>query len=242
MAAAPANQRVVLHVDMDAFYAAVEIRENPALAGKPVVVGADPREHPRGVVLTASYEARQYGVRSAMSCVEAARRCPQLVFVPPHFELYGRVSGEIMDTLRTFADRLQPSGIEEGYLDVTIRSGGNNARAEELAREIKSAIRTRHRLTCSIGIASTKAVAKIASDIQKPDGLTVVPRDAVAEFLAPISVRKIFGVGPKTAERLKELGIESIADLQEYNREDLVELLRSEERRVGKEGRPRRWT
>ena len=217
--------RVVLHVDMDAFYAAVEIRENPALEGKPVVVGADPREHPRGVVLTASYEARQYGVRSAMSCVEAAHRCPQLVFVPPHFELYGRVSGEIMDTLRTFADRLQPSGIEEGYLDVTIRSGGNYARAEELAREIKSAIRTRHRLTCSIGIASTKAVAKIASDIQKPDGLTVVPRDAVAEFLAPISVRKIFGVGPKTAERLKELGIESIADLQEYNREDLVELL-----------------
>src|SRR3989442_4972561 len=130
-----------------------------------------------------------------------------------------------MDTLRTFADRLQPSGIEEGYLDVTIRSGGNYARAEELAREIKSAIRTRHRLTCSIGIASTKAVAKIASDIQKPDGLNVVPRDAVAEFLAPISVREIFGVGPKSAERLKELGIESIADLQEYNREDLVELL-----------------
>jgi len=225
MAAAPANQRVVLHVDMDAFYAAVEIRENPALEGKPVVVGADPREHPRGVVLTASYEARQYGVRSAMSCVEAARRCPQLVFVPPHFELYGRVSGEIMDTLRTFADRLQPSGIEEGYLDVTARSGGNYARAEELAREIKSAIRTRHRLTCSIGIAPTKAVAKIASDIQKPDGLTVVPRDAVVEFLAPISVRKIFGVGPKTAERLKELRIESIADLQEYNREDLVEIL-----------------
>jgi len=225
MASAESGGRVVLHVDMDAFYAAVEIRENPALEGKPVVVGANPREHPRGVVLTASYEARQYGVRSAMSCVEAARRCPQLVFVPPHFELYGRVSGEIMDTLRTFADRLQPSGIEEGYLDVTARSGGNYARAEELAREIKSAIRTRHRLTCSIGIAPTKAVAKIASDIQKPDGLTVVPRDAVVEFLAPISVRKIFGVGPKTAERLNELRIESIADLQEYNREDLVEIL-----------------
>jgi len=225
MASAESGGRVVLHVDMDAFYAAVEIRENPALEGKPVVVGANPREHPRGVVLTASYEARQYGVRSAMSCVEAARRCPQLVFVPPHFAPYGRVSGEIMAPLRTFADRLQPSGIEEGYLDVTIRSGGNYARAEELAREIKSAIRTRHRLTCSIGIAPTKAVAKIASDIQKPDGLTVVPRDAVVEFLAPISVRKIFGVGPKTAERLNELRIESIADLQEYNREDLVEIL-----------------
>src|SRR5438552_18076189 len=225
MAAGPSNQRIILHVDMDAFYAAVEIRENPSLEGKPVVVGADPREHPRGVVLTASYEARQYGVRSAMSCVEAARRCPQLVFVPPHFELYGRVSGEIMDTLRTFADRLQPSGIEEGYLDVSVRSGGSFARAHELAREIKAAIRKQHRLSCSIGIAPTKAVAKIASDFEKPDGLTVVSRDDVAAFLAPISVQKILGVGPKTADRLKELGLELIEDLQRYNRQDLVEQL-----------------
>src|SRR2546422_5707166 len=156
--------RVILHVDMDAFYASVEIRDNPALEGNPVVVGAAPREHRRGVVLPASYEARRFGVRSAMSCVEAARRCPEAVFVPPHFELYGRVSGEIMDTLRTFADRLQPSGIEEGYLDVTIRSGGNFSRAHELAREIKAAVRSQHRLSCTIGIAPTKAVAKIASD------------------------------------------------------------------------------
>jgi len=219
------GSRVILHVDMDAFYASVEIRENPALEGKPVVVGADPREHRRGVVLTASYEARRFGVRSAMSCVEAARRCPEAVFVSPHFELYGRVSGEIMDTLRTFADRLQPSGIEEGYLDVTLRSGGNFSRAHELAREIKAAIRKQHRLSCSIGIAPTKAVAKIASDFEKPDGLTVVARDDVAAFLAPISVRKILGVGPKTAERLKELGLEMIEDLQRYNRQDLVEQL-----------------
>ncbi|TLZ82499.1 MAG: DNA polymerase IV [Methanobacteriota archaeon] len=219
------GSRVILHVDMDAFYASVEIRENPALEGKPVVVGADPREHRRGVVLTASYEARRFGVRSAMSCVEAARRCPEAVFVSPHFELYGRVSGEIMDTLRTFADRLQPSGIEEGYLDVTVRSGGNFSRAHELAREIKAAIRKQHRLSCSIGIAPTKAVAKIASDFEKPDGLTVVARDDVAAFLAPISVRKILGVGPKTAERLKELGLEMIEDLQRYNRQDLVEQL-----------------
>ena len=219
------GSRVILHVDMDAFYASVEIRENSALEGKPVVVGADPREHRRGVVLTASYEARRFGVRSAMSCVEAARRCPEAVFVSPQFELYGRVSGEIMDTLRTFADRLQPSGIEEGYLDVTVRSGGNFSRAHELAREIKAAIRKQHRLSCSIGIAPTKAVAKIASDFEKPDGLTVVARDDVAAFLAPISVRKILGVGPKTAERLKELGLEMIEDLQRYNRQDLVEQL-----------------
>ena len=160
-----------------------------------------------------------------MSCVEAARRCPEAVFVPPHFELYGRVSGEIMDTLRTFADRLQPSGIEEGFLDVTIRSGGNFSRAEQLAREIKAAIRNRHRMTCSIGVAPTKAIAKIASDLQKPDGLTVVAPDEVVAFLAPISVRKILGVGPKTGERLKELGLESIGDVQEYNRQDLIELL-----------------
>ena len=225
MASPSSGSRVIIHVDMDAFYASVEIRENPALEGKPVVVGADPREHRRGVVLTASYEARRFGVRSAMSCVEAARRCPEAVFVAPHFELYGRVSGEIMDTLRTFADRLQPSGIEEGYLDVTIRSGGNFSRAHELAREIKAAVRKQHRLSCTIGIAPTKAVAKIASDFAKPDGLTVVARDDVAAFLAPISVRKILGVGPKTADRLKELGLELIEDLQTYNRQDLVEQL-----------------
>ena len=217
--------RVVLHVDMDAFYAAVEIREHPELGGKPVVVGADPREHPRGVVLTASYEARRYGVRSAMSCVQALRQCPQAVFVPPNFDLYGKVSGEIMGTLRGFADRLEPTGIEEGYLDVTARSGRNFSRGREIAREIKAAIRTVHRLTCSIGIAPTKAVAKIASDFQKPDGLTVVTPDEVQEFLAPISVRKILGVGPKTAERLRELGLEIIGDVQRSSRQDLVELL-----------------
>src|SRR2546428_8434534 len=160
-----------------------------------------------------------------MSCVEAARRCPDAVFVSPHFELYGRVSGEIMDTLRTFADRLQPSGIEEGYLDVTLRSGGNFSRAHELAREIKAAIRKQHRLSCSIGIAPTKTVAKIASDFAKPDGLAVAARDDLAAFLAPISVRKILGVGSKTADRLKALGLEVIEDLQRYNRQDLAEQL-----------------
>lgn len=217
--------RVVLHVDMDAFYAALEIRENPALEGKPVAVGADPREFPRGVVLTASYEARRFGVRSAMPCTEALRLCPDAVFVPPHFELYGRASAEIMATLKGFADRLEPSGIEEAYLDVTARTAGHFGAAKDLARDLKAAIRRDHRLTCSVGIAPSKAVAKIASDHEKPDGLTVVTADHLEEFLAPIAVRKVSGVGPKTAERLKEMGIETIRDVQAFPRQDLVETL-----------------
>lgn len=220
-----AGHRVIFHADMDAFYASVEIREHPELAGKPVVVGPDPREHHRGVVLTASYEARRFGVHSAMPCMQALRLCPEAVFVPPHFDLYLASSRGIMATLRGFADRLEPSGIEEGYLDVTKRTGGSFVAARDLALEIKSAIRRDNRLTCSVGVAPSKAVAKIASDFQKPDGLTVVLPDHVAEFLAPISVRKILGVGPKTAERLKELGIETIADVQARPVEDLVESL-----------------
>ncbi len=227
MASEPeSSHRVILHVDMDAFYASVEIREHPELEGKPVVVGPDPRDgHTRGVVLTASYEARRFGVRSAMPCVQALRLCPEAVFVMPHHELYGRVSREIMNTLRRYADRLEPSGIEEGYLDLTSRSGGDFVRATELAKEIKSAIRREHRLSCSAGLASSKAVAKIASDFRKPDALTVVLPEHVVEFLAPISLRKVYGVGPKTAERLKEMGYETIADVQRVPREDLVETL-----------------
>ena len=220
------GRRVVLHVDMDAFYASVEIRDRPELQGKPVVVGADPRDgHTRGVVLTASYEARRFGVRSAMPCTQALRLCPEAVFVPPHHDVYARVSSEIMATLRRYADRLEPSGIEEGYLDLTARTDGDFVRATEVAKEIKAAVRREHRLSCSVGIASSKAVAKIASDFQKPDGLTVVLPEHVVEFLAPISLRKVYGVGPKTAERLKEMGYESIADVQRAPREDLVETL-----------------
>jgi len=226
MASAPEpGRRVLLHVDMDAFYAALEIRENPALEGKPVAVGADPRAFPRGVVLTASYEARRFGVRSAMPCAEALRLCPEAVFVPPNFPLYGRVSAEIMGTLKGFADRLEPSGIEEAYLDVTARTHGRFEAAQDLAREIKAAVRREHRLTCSVGIAPSKAVAKIASDHGKPDGLTVVAPDHVEGFLAPIPVRKVSGVGPKTAARLKEMGIESVADVQRFPKQDLVETL-----------------
>lgn len=221
-----AGQRVILHADMDAFYASVEVRDHPELEGKPVVVGPDPREgHMRGVVLTASYEARRFGVRSAMPCVQALRLCPDAVFVMPRHDRYGQVSREIMATLRRYADRLEPSGIEEGYLDLTHRTGGDFTRAVGAAKEIKAAIRREHRLTCSVGVAPSKAIAKIASDFQKPDGLTVVLPDHVVEFLAPISLRKVYGVGPKTADRLKEMGLETVADVQRAPREDLVETL-----------------
>jgi DNA polymerase IV (archaeal DinB-like DNA polymerase) len=223
---ASAGRPVILHVDMDAFYAAVELKDRPDLAGKPLIVGADPRDgRMRGVVLTASYEARRFGVHSAMSCVQALRLCPEAVFVPPNFEKYARASRAIMATLRRFGDRLEPTGIEEGYLDVTARLGGDYHRVSDLAREIKAAIRMEHGLTCSIGAAPSKAVAKIASDLEKPDGLTIVFPDHVLEFLAPIPVRKISGVGPKTAERLKEVGIEVIGDLQQRPPEDLIETL-----------------
>ena len=221
-----AGRKVILHADMDAFYASVEIRDHPDLQGKPVVVGPDPRDgHTRGVVLTASYEARRFGVRSAMPCTQALRLCPEAVFVPPHHGRYGEVSREIMATLRRFADRLEPSGIEEGYLDLTARTGGDFTRATDTAKELKAAIRREHLLTCSVGVAPSKAVAKIASDFQKPDGLTVVLPDHVVEFLAPISIREVYGVGPKTADRLREMGLETIADVQRSPREDLVETL-----------------
>ncbi len=218
--------RVILHVDMDAFYAAVEIRERPELEGKPVVVGADPRQGgSRGVVLTASYEARRHGIRSAMPSMEALRLCPDAVFVPPNFELYSRVSGEIMATLRPLADLVEPSGIEEAYLDATRRCDRSFGKARDLAHDIKAAVRREHRLTCSVGVAPTKALAKVASDFEKPDGLTVVPPDEVVAFLAPIPVRRIPGVGPKTEERLKEMGLATIGDLQAFPRQDLVETL-----------------
>ena len=221
-----AGHRVIVHVDMDAFYASVEIRDHPELVGKPVVVGPDPREgHMRGVVLTASYEARRYGVHSAMPCTQALRLCPDAVFVLPHHSAYARVSQEIMATLRRYADRLEPSGIEEGYLDLPTRSDGDYRKATELAKELKAAIRAEHRLSCSVGLAPSKAVAKIASDFQKPDGLTVVPPDQVIAFLAPIPLRKVWGVGPKTADRLAEMGLHTIADVQAMPREDLIETL-----------------
>jgi len=219
--------RIVFHVDMDAFYASCELKEHPEWRGLPLIVGLDPRQsRGRGVVLTATYEARKFGVRSAMPVSQALRLCEDAVFTPPNFDLYVRTSREVMPTIRSFGDAFEQVGIDEAFLDVTAKAGDWD-RARALAAELKDAVRSRHGIACSVGVAPNKAIAKIASDFQKPDGLTVVEPDRVEEFLAPIPVNRIQGVGRKTDERLDVLGIRTIGDLAAYPREQLRELFGS---------------
>lgn len=213
--------RIILHVDMDSFFAAVEMREHPELKGKPVVVGADPKKGKgRGVVSTASYEARKFGVHSAMPISRAYRLCPKAIFLPVNFPLYTRVSAEIMDILKTFSSKFEQVSIDEAYLDVTALDSFERGR--ETAQKIKEEIREKEYLTCSIGVGPSKIVAKIASDFNKPDGLTVVRPDEVAGFLSPLPVRKIPGVGKKTESVLKELGISTIGELARIDVQELV--------------------
>ncbi|MEM4389177.1 MAG: DNA polymerase IV [Candidatus Micrarchaeia archaeon] len=213
-----AGGRVILHVDLDAFFAACEERDRPEIRGKPVVVGADPKGgRGRGVVATCNYAARARGIRSAMPISLAYKLCPECVFLRPNFELYVTTSERIMKILRAYADKMEVVGIDEAFLDVSGRSGGSFEEAEKLARKIKMEIYAKERLTCSIGVAPNKLVAKIASDFRKPDGLTVVKPHEVTKFLAPLPVRKLWGVGPKTEERLREMGISTIGELAAFD-------------------------
>jgi nucleotidyltransferase/DNA polymerase involved in DNA repair len=205
--------RTVLHVDMDAFYAAVEQRDDPALRGRPVIVGADPRGgRGRGVVSTASYEARRFGVASAMPISQAYKLCPHGVYLPVAMEKYTRVSSQVMEILGRFTDLVEPVSIDEAFLDVT---GSRRALGdgETIARRLKRDIRRQTELTASVGVAGSKLVAKVASDIQKPDGLVVVPPGGEAAFLAPLPVRRLWGVGPKLEESLARLGVATIGEL-----------------------------
>jgi DNA polymerase IV len=205
--------RTILHVDMDAFYAAVEQRDRPELKGKPVIIGADPRGgRGRGVVSTASYEARPFGVTSAMPISTAYRLCPDGVYLPVDMEKYVRVSGEVKAVLRRFTDCVEPVSIDEAFLDVTgsRRAFGTGA---EVARSLKQAVWNQTALTASVGVASSKLVAKVASDLRKPDGLVVVGPGEEAAFLAPLPIRRLWGVGPKTEEQLARLGVRTIGDL-----------------------------
>ncbi len=215
------HQRIILHLDMDSFYASVEMRENPDLKGKPVVIGADPKNGTgRGVVSTCSYEARAFGIRSAMPISQAFVLCPHAVFLPPHFPRYAKASAEVMAILKSHEFLFQQVSIDEAFLDVSALQ--NYSEATALAERIRNDIRTQLDLTCSIGIAPTKVVAKIASDVNKPDGLTVVEPEDLFSFLAPMPVRKIPGVGRKAEVELFEMGIRTIKDLVESDIQVLI--------------------
>jgi DNA polymerase-4 len=204
-----ALSKTILHVDMDAFYASVEQRDDPSLRGKPVIVGGSSR---RGVVLAASYEVRPFGVCSAMPMAEALRRAPHAVVVPPHRERYAAASEEALAIFRRFTPRVEPLSLDEAFLDVT----GSMALFGDgvaIARAIRSAVRAELELTASAGVAPCKFAAKVASDLGKPDGLTVVVEGQVAAFLAPLPIERMWGVGPKTAPRLRALGYRTLGDL-----------------------------
>ena len=219
--------RLILHVDLDAFFPSVEVREHPEFEGKPVIVGADPKEGTgRGVVSSASYEARKSGVRSAMPISRAWKLCPEGVYLRPHFDLYTEASRAIMQILRSHADMFEQAGIDEAYIDISSRVKDFDE-AEGLARSIMEEVKDKERLTCSIGVAPNKMLAKIGSDFKKPYGLTVIREEDAKEFLAPLNVRKIPGVGPKTEERLQELNIETIGDLAAADPQLLLRLFGS---------------
>lgn len=209
--------RVIFHVDLDAFYASVEQKENPSLLGAPLIIGADPKQGKgRGVVVACSYEARKHGLHSGQPISRAYKLCPDGVYIRPDLALYGQVSADVMDRIRKFADKFEQVSVDEAYLDVTgscERYGG----PIDLAKRIKAELKESEGLTCSIGIASNKSVAKIASDFQKPDGLTYVDAEHVKEFLAPLPVSKISGIGKKTELRLNQVGIKTIGDLAKYS-------------------------
>ncbi|MSR46199.1 MAG: DNA polymerase IV [Planctomycetes bacterium] len=211
----PASARTILHVDLDAFYAAVEVREQPSLRGRPVIVGADPKGgKARGVVSAASYEARRFGVHSAMPISRAWQLCPQGVFLPPRMELYLAVSARFMTLLERFTDLVEPLSVDEAFLDVTgsERLLGDGA---TIAAKIQAAVASEERLSASVGVAPSKFVAKIASDLRKPAGLVVVSPapDAVRAFLAPLPIERLWGVGPKAATRLHQLEARTIGDV-----------------------------
>ncbi len=217
--------RTILHVDLDAFYAAVELRENPSLAARPVIVGADPRGgRGRGVVAAANYAARAFGVHSAMPISQAYRRCPQAAFLPPRMALYAAVSRRFMAILKRYSDLVEPLSIDEAFVDVTSsrRLFGDG---EAIARRIKMEVREEEQVTASIGVAPTKFVAKIASDLRKPDGLVVVGAGEVSAFLADLPVQRLWGAGPKTVAALQRLGLSTIGAVAQASPARLVAAL-----------------
>ena len=213
---------VLAHLDLDAFYAAVEELEQPELRTRPLVVGGDPRS--RGVVATANYVARVFGIHSAMSCAEALRRCPQAVFVRPRHALYREYSASVWTAIREVVPTVERTGLDEGYLDFA-GLAADFGRARAVAEAVQTSVRAATRLSCSLGVAPSKVVAKIASDRRKPGGITVVPAGTEASFLAPFAVRALPGVGPRAEERLRAAGVTTIGALAALSDLDLRALL-----------------
>ncbi len=209
---------IVAHLDLDAFYAAVEELENPELRSQPLIVGGDPRG--RGVVATANYVARRFGIHSAMSAAEAIRRCPHAVFVRPRHALYREYSRHVWSIVRGVVPTLEQTGLDEGYLDL-----GDFLEARVVAEAVQTSVRGATSLTCSLGVAPCKVVAKVGSDARKPGGLVVVVPGQEAGFLAPLDVRKLPGVGPKAEARLRAAGIETVGGLAALGDDDLRRLL-----------------
>jgi len=214
--------RILAHLDLDAFFAAVEELEDPELREKPLVVGGDP--HGRGVVSTANYVARKFGIHSAMSSAEALRRCPQAVFVRPRHALYSQYSRAVWDAIGELVPRIERTGLDEGYLYLgTVATDFSQARA--LASAVQTTVRGTTRLTCALGVSTSKVVCKIASDRRKPGGITVVPPGKEAEFLAPLPVRVLPGVGPRAEERLRRARVDTIGALAALSDIELRPLL-----------------
>jgi len=217
--------RVILHVDMDAFYASIEQLDDPNLKGRPVIVGADPRQGlGRGVVAACSYEARKFGVRSALPISRAWKLCPEGAYVRPRMERYVEVSHEVMEVLRRFTNLVEPLSIDEAFLDVTGSTTLFGAPIQ-IARAVKKQIREATGLTASAGVAPNKFLAKIASDLKKPDGLVVVDPDGVQAFLDDLPISRLWGVGPKTEVRLREMGLHTIGAVRARRQEDLTQAL-----------------
>ena len=212
------DQRKIIHIDMDAFYASVEQRDNPELRGRPIAVG---HEGERGVVAAASYEARKFGVHSAMSSLKAKRLCPDLIFVPGRMEVYKEVSELIHDIFHEYTDIIEPLSLDEAYLDVTTNKQ-NIPLAVDIARQIKQKIRERYSLVASAGISYNKLLAKIASDYRKPDGLCTIHPAQALSFIANLPIEKFWGVGPVTAKRMHTLGIHDGNQLRAWSLEGLT--------------------
>ncbi len=203
--------RKIIHIDMDAFFASVEQRDNPALYGRPVVVGGRPDS--RGVVAAASYEARKYGIHSAMACSQAYRKCPQTIFVKPRFEVYKKVSQQILQIFSDYSDLIEPLSLDEAYIDVT-RNKVAQASATIIARQIRARIFKHTNLTASAGVSYNKFLAKIASDINKPNGIKVILPEQGEAFIAELPIGKFYGIGKVTEEKMNQIGIYKGADLK----------------------------